>query len=612
MKLAARARSIRIHAILATAALVTAVITSCSQFSLYDKFPSVDQQRSSSAGSLSISPASAVVTTSTTVAFTASGGTSPYSFSVTSGGGTIDTTSGVYSAPDVAGSATVRVTDAAGAAATSSVTILAITPSTQLTISPGSISMSAATGITFTASGGNPPYTYTIASGGGTIDSNTGYYQAPATAGSATITVTDTSSGTSSASVQIDPSGGGMAISPASATIVANSTLSFAGNSGTPPYTFTLVSGSGSIDPSSGVYHAPGTAGTATVRVTDALSATSDASVTVLAPSSTVAIYPVVPAVTVGGTVNFTASGGSPAYTYTVLPGGAGGTIDPTTGVYVAPISPGTDTVRVTDKVGGISDATVTIVAASQLVISPSTLTIAVGNTYQFGATGGVPPYTFSLFSGGASVSSDGLYTASGSSSTATLRVTDAVNATSDATVTVVSGGPLAISPASAAVPEGGTVTFAGSGGSPAYVFSLTGAGSVGVYSGTYTASGPVGANTATIKMSDTLAASVTATIDIVPAAPTALTATGAGPHTINLAWTNNTASANAVVVERKLASGGSYAVIATLASSANTYSDTDSAKPPNTLYVYRVRATASSGTLVSPYSNEAYGVTTS
>jgi len=45
----------------------------------------------------------------------------------------------------------------------------------------------------------------------------------------------------------------------------------------------------------------------------------------------------------------FLGSGGNPPYSYSVVPGGAGGSIDGATGVYTAPIVTGIDVVKVTD-----------------------------------------------------------------------------------------------------------------------------------------------------------------------------------------------------------------------------------------------------------------------
>lgn len=78
-------------------------------------------------------------------------------------------------------------------------------------------------------------------------------------------------------------------------------------------------------------------------------------------------------AVAVNTTASFLASGGTEPYAYEVLPGGAGGTIDETTGVYTAPaIIPSdpanlSDTIQVTDDVS--ATATAQIVVGSALLL---------------------------------------------------------------------------------------------------------------------------------------------------------------------------------------------------------------------------------------------------
>ncbi len=595
---------------LAFIASIAIGISGCSQFSLYDKFPQTTEPRQS-AEPLSISPVSVMTPTSTSVAFAASGGTEPYQYTVSDGDGSIDKATGLFLAPSTPGQSIVTVTDADGDTASATVRAFAVAATGPLTISPDIVTLSGGTSLAFSAVGGTPPYVYSVTSGGGSIDSASGVYLAPAGPDTVTVTVVDSASGTSSAGVTVLASGGGLAISPASATIAASTKLTFGAANGTAPYTYSIVSGSGVIDAATGVYQAPPTAANVTVRVTDNLGATSDASITVVAPASSIVIAPVAPVVSVGSTINFTANGGSPPYSYSILSGGAGGTIAAATGVYVAPLAAGTDTVRVTDVYGGVSDATVTIVAASQLIISPATLTISTGNTYQFGATGGVLPHTFSRISGAGNMSAGGLYTAPGSSSVDIVRVTDGAGSTSDATVNVVAGGPLAINPTSAPVPEGGTVTFAGSGGTPSYVFTIvSGTGSIGAYSGTYTANGAVGAAAATVKLTDSAAASVTASVDVVPAAPSNLSVVNGSALHLNLSWTNNTVDAGAVVqIERKTGGAGSYDVLATVPSGQTTYVDGNGTPlSPNTVYVYRVRAV--DGSLRSPYSNESFGLT--
>jgi hypothetical protein len=69
-----------------------------------------------------------------------------------------------------------------------------------------------------------------------------------------------------------DPSAGGggpLVISPVSATLLVNTKCVFAATGGTPPLVFSLQSGGGSVDAESGVYTAPGTPGSAVIRVRD-------------------------------------------------------------------------------------------------------------------------------------------------------------------------------------------------------------------------------------------------------------------------------------------------------------------------------------------------------
>jgi len=63
----------------------------------------------------------------------------------------------------------------------------------------------------------------------------------------------------------------------------------------------------------------------------------------------------------------FAGSGGTPPYTYSVLGGGAGGTIDPSTGLYTAPSVSGSDTIHVVDSLSATAQATISVGNALQL-----------------------------------------------------------------------------------------------------------------------------------------------------------------------------------------------------------------------------------------------------
>lgn len=85
----------------------------------------VSATTSTPSSTLSVSPSSASLARSATRTFTASGGTSPYTWHV-SGSGTINRTGGssvVYTAGSASGSATLTLSDAAGHSATADITV---------------------------------------------------------------------------------------------------------------------------------------------------------------------------------------------------------------------------------------------------------------------------------------------------------------------------------------------------------------------------------------------------------------------------------------------------------------------------------------------------------
>lgn len=75
-------------------------------------------------------------------------------------------------------------------------------------------------------------------------------------------------------------------ITPNTVTVLVNSAQTFVGAGGTGPYTYSLISGVGSINPTTGVYQSGASSGSASVSVVDSLSATATATVTVSAPNT--------------------------------------------------------------------------------------------------------------------------------------------------------------------------------------------------------------------------------------------------------------------------------------------------------------------------------------
>ncbi len=437
---------------------------------------------------LTITPVTKTLAVNNVFTFAGSGGQVPYTYSIFSGGGSIVAATGAYTAPAAAGSAVVRITDAIGQIADSTVTI-----NSALSITPATVSLAVSAAQTFTSSGGVSPYSYSIVSGGGSIVSATGAFTAPAAAGSVTVRVTDSLSNISNATVTVLDS---VLISPVTKTLAVNNLFTFSATGGQTPYSFSIVSGGGSMNGATGAYTAPATTGTTVIRVTDALSQISDSTVTI---NSALTISPVTKTLAVNNTQTFLATGGVSPYSYSIVSGG--GSIVAATGVFTAPATAGTVTVRVTDSLSNISNATVTVNAA--LAISPVSINIVANGTQTFTATGGVSPYSYSIVSGGGSiVSATGAFTAPGAAGTVTVRVTDSLSNTSNATVTVVSA--VLISPVSKTLAPNNVFTFAASGGFAPYTYSVfSGSGTINSSTGAYTADAVAGS--AVVRVTDSL-----------------------------------------------------------------------------------------------------------
>ena len=461
---------------------------------------------------LSLSPATVTLAVNNTTTFAAVGGTGPFTYAIQSGTGTVNASTGVFTAPATSGSAVVRVTDSLGATDTSSVTV-----NPALTISPASQTVSVNGTINFSSAGGVSPYTYAVFSGTGTVNSSTGVYTAPATAGSAVVQVTDSLGNVSNSTVTIT---NGLGITPSAITLAVNNSTTFSGLAGSPPYTFAVIAGTGTINASTGVFTAPATSGSATVRVTDNIGGTATATVTI---NAALAITPSTKTLAVTNTFTFSATGGVSPYTYSVFSGG--GAVNATSGLYTAPVSAGTATVRVTDSRGNISNSTVTINAA--LTISPASQTVLANSVTSFTAANGVSPYTYSIVTGGGVITAaTGSYTAPATNDSVTLQVTDSLGNTADANVIVTT--PLGITPATKTLAVNNTFTFSATGGTSPFTFSVVaGTGIVNSTSGLYTA--PNASGTATVRVTDSLGqtanASVTinAALAIAPSAQTVL-----------------------------------------------------------------------------------------
>ncbi|TFG83243.1 MAG: hypothetical protein E4H20_06000, partial [Spirochaetales bacterium] len=130
----------------------------------------------------------------------------------------------------------------------------------ELEISPSFIALEANQSAVFSAVGGKAPYLFELESGAGTLNSLNEYqvlYDAPAIATEAFVRVRDTSARSAVARVFVALTIKQLRIVPSSVSLLPDTTVTFTYQGGSPPYAFSMVSGSGAVDSASGVYTAP-------------------------------------------------------------------------------------------------------------------------------------------------------------------------------------------------------------------------------------------------------------------------------------------------------------------------------------------------------------------
>ena len=391
-----------------------------------------------------IEPASACIATATvlteidcyggtgTIEVSASGGTPPYT-----GTGTFSRAAGTH---------TFTIYDANNCPATTSVTLTQ--PAAALSVSAAITSAISCYGgsatVDVSASGGTPPYT-----GTGTFSK---------AAGTHTFTVTDANGCTESSSLTITQPSQALSASAAVTSAIncygGSGTVEVTATGGTPPYT-----GTGTFSK---------TAGTYTFTVTDASNCTATASATLTQPAAAMsvsaAVVSQIDCYGGTGTVNVTATGGTPPYS----------------GTGSQQLTAGTHTLTVTDANGCTASTSVTLTQPATALSVSAAITSAIScfggtATVDVSASGGTPPYT-------------GTGTFSKAAGTHTFTVTDANGCTESTTLTIAQ--PSQALSASAAVTSQidcyggtGTVTVSASGGTPPY----TGTGTFSKTAGTYT-----------------------------------------------------------------------------------------------------------------------------
>ncbi|WP_200899266.1 putative Ig domain-containing protein, partial [Janthinobacterium sp. KBS0711] len=380
-----------------------------------------------------------------TATLAATGGTAPYTYSVTSGtlpvGLSLNTATGVLSGTtNVAGSfpVSIKVADSstgAGApfSASNSYTLTVVAP--VISVTPGSLAVpkvATAYSQQLSASGGVAPYAYTVSAGslpaGLTLSSSGLLSGTPTAGGSFTLTVqaADAHQFTGTQSYTLVVSSANISLTPATlpnATAEAAYTATLTAAGGTAPYTFSVSSGTLpaglSLNAATGVLS--GTTNVAgsfpfSIKVTDSstgtgapFSATNSYTLSVGAPTITVTPA-TLPAATVATAYSqqLTASGGIAPYVYTVSSGNlpAGLTLNGSGLLSGTPTAAGSFTLTVqaedAHQFTGTQSYTLTVASAT-VSLTPASLpnpTAEAAYSTTLTAAGGTAPHTFSISSG--------------------------------------------------------------------------------------------------------------------------------------------------------------------------------------------------------------------
>jgi hypothetical protein len=544
----------------------------------------------------------------------ASGGTTPYAWSITSGslptGLTLNGSTGQIGGTPTQGgtsSFTVQVKDSTSSAQTAtkslSITITAVIPPVQITSSTlAGGQVSTAYSASLAASGGTTPYSWSLSAGslpaGLSLNAAGQITGTPTASGTTnfTVRVADSTSPAKTATANLSITVAAVVTPPVTISTTSlpggtvssgySSTLAAAG--GTTPYSWSLSAGSlpaGLNLSSSGVISGTPTASGAvsfTVRVAD-----SSVPAKTATANLSIAVAPVVtPPVTIstaslpGGTVSsaysatLAAAGGTTPYSWSLSAGSlpAGLNLSSSGVISGTPTASGTVpfTVRVADSSAPAKTATANLsIAVAPVVTPPVTIstsslpggTVSTAYSSTLAAAGGTTPYSWSLSAGslptGLNLSSGGVISGTPTTSgtvSFTVRAADssapAKTATANLSIAVAAAvTPVTITMSSlpdGTVNSGYSSTLAATGGTTPYSWSLS-AGSLpaglnlsssGVISGTPTAAGT---SSFTIKVTDSNSQNDTANLSIAIAA-----ATGGGGATVVLCPNNGETGNNA------------------------------------------------------------------
>lgn len=364
-------------------------------------------------------------------------------------GGSI-TQTGLFTAPSTPGTYYVTATSLAYSGASDTVAVIVQElPGGSFAITPTAVTMRVNNTQQFT-----PIYTdleegviwEVVESGGGEIDEN-GLYIAPNVPGTYHVRATSTANPelTTTAVITVLPSVT-VNVTPDTVTLLTGAEQQFTAEvTGADNTAVTWEANGGSIT-QDGLFTAPSTPGTYYVTATSVEdpSKSDTSEVIVMSPPTTsIAITPTAVTLEYGATQQFEAilQNLGPGVTWAVDEGAAGGTIT-ADGLYTAPNTTGTYHVTVTSTVDPTKSATatITVVPPIRLFITPKTVHLRPGESFQFKGhvQGGATELDWSVLeTTGGTISDTGVYTAPMEPGTYHVVVKSVVNPKQKDTATV-------------------------------------------------------------------------------------------------------------------------------------------------------------------------------
>lgn len=397
-----------------------------------------------------------------TITANPSGGTPGYTYVWLPGNQATQTVSGL-----TAGVYTVTATDALGCTVTASYTVTQPTP-LAITITPTAVScFGGSDGVaSSTVTGGTPIYTYSWSPAGGSGATATGL-----PVGTYTLLVTDALSCVLTQTVTItQPTALTVTTSVTDETCnyLNNGSATVATAGGTPAYSYTWQPGN-----LGGPTINSQASGTYTVTVQDAEGCLLTATATIAEPLPIVITFTNQVNVSCfggnNGSITGSATGGTPNYTYSWMPGNL-------SGANISNLAAGTYTLTITDANActGTNTVTITQPAAPVAVTASATPNVCNGGTTGTAtatATGGTGPYTYTWTPGALSGQTVGGLAAG----TYTATATDVMGCVQSTTVAVTQPTPIVIS--TNGVPSScgnanGAVSASASGGQGPYTYT--------------------------------------------------------------------------------------------------------------------------------------------